>query len=206
MKSVPIRLFITAIYIILLFITVLSKPEEKNKIQEEYITQSIATNFAVAYEDVDSFNIEKDKIKQRKKLLVYEDMTMNELTTMLNKNLNSTISNKGNLIASYSLEVGVDPVLATAIILQETGCKWDCSYLVKACNNVGGVKGSPGCNGSYMRYSSLDEGIKFFINNLYNNYYKYGLDTASKMNSKYAESTSWSTNVNNYIRQIKATS
>ena len=206
MKSVPIRLTVTVIYISLLFVAVLAKPEEKTKIHEEYITQSVATNFAGAYKDVNEFNIEKDKEEQRKKLIVYEDMTMNELTTMLNKNLNSTISNKGNLIASYSLEVGVDPVLATAIILQETGCKWDCSYLVKACNNVGGVKGSPGCNGSYMRYSSLDEGIKFFIDNLYNNYYKYGLNTAAKMNSKYAESTSWSTNVNNYIKQIKATS
>ena len=206
MKSITIRLFITALYITILSITLLVKPEEKNKIHEEYITQNVATNFAVAYEDVDSFNIEKDKLEQRKKALVYENMTMEELTTMLNKNLNSTLSNKGNLIASYSLEVGVDPILATAIILQETGCKWDCSYLVKACNNVGGVKGSPGCNGSYMRYSSLDEGIKFFINNLYNNYYKYGLDTAAKMNSKYAESTSWSTYVNNYVKQIKATS
>lgn len=205
MKSVLIKLSITFLYICLLFVVILIKPEENTKIHEEYITQSVATNFAGAYKDVDEFNIKKDKEEQRKKLIVYEDMTLEELTKMLNKSLNSTISNKGKLIASYSLKVGVDPVLATAIILQETGCKWDCSYLVKACNNVGGVKGRPGCNGSYMRYSSLDEGIKFFIDNLYNNYYKYGLDTAVKMNSKYAESTSWSTNVNNYIKQIKAT-
>ena len=131
-------------------------------------------------------------------------MTMEELTKKLNQSLNSTISNKGNLIATYSLEKGVDPILATAIILQETGCKWECSYLVKACSNVGGIKGSPGCNGSYKRFPSLNDGIKQFIDNLYENYYSKGLNTPEKMNSKYAESTSWATRVNNYINEIKS--
>lgn len=137
--------------------------------------------------------------------VVYQDMTMNELAEKLNSSLNSTISGQGYLIASYSLEKGVDPYLAVAIMLHETGCKWECSTLVKSCYNVGGQKGSPSCgNGSYRRFSSLEEGIKGFIDNLAKNYYAYGLTTPEQMNRKYAGSTTWASKVNAYIEQIKA--
>lgn len=134
--------------------------------------------------------------------VVYDGKTLDQLSETLNKSLNSTISGKGYLIASYSLEKGVDPYMATAIILHETGCKWNCSYLVRECNNVGGQKGS-GC-GSYSRFNSLDEGIKAFIDNLYNNYISYGLTTPEEINPKYAEDFNWSKNVNKYIETIKA--
>ena len=101
------------------------------------------------------------------------------------------------MIASYSLERGVDPYIATAIILVETGCKWSCSSLVYECNNVGGQKGS-GC-GSYSYFETLDAGIEAFISNLYRNYIAQGLTTVEAINTKYAASTTWSTYVNNYI-------
>ena len=105
------------------------------------------------------------------------------------------------------MEKGVDPVLATAIMLHETGCKWNCSYLVKKCNNVGGIKGSPGCGGmaSYQKFDSIDSGIKFFISNLKSNYYKYGLNTPEKLQAKYSgNSPGWATNVRNYMNEIKS--
>ena len=147
---------------------------------------------------------EVKKVELRK--TVYENLTMDELVRKLNKSLNSNLSGKGELIASYSLEKGVDPVLATAIMLHETGCKWNCSYLVKKCNNVGGIKGSPGCAGmsSYQRFNSLDAGIKFFISNLKTNYYNKGLNTPEKLQGKYSgNSPGWATNINNYMKEIK---
>ena len=133
---------------------------------------------------------------------VYDGLTLSELSEKLNRSLNSTIADKGYLIASHSIEMGVDPYMATAIILQETGCKWECSYLVKSCNNVGGQKGS-GC-GSYSYFPSIDEGIVAFIDNLYYNYVSYGLTTPEAINPKYAEDPNWSVNVNRYIESIKA--
>ena len=134
--------------------------------------------------------------------IVYDGMTLDELSDKINRSLNSTISGKGYLIASHSLEMGVDPYMATAIMLHETGCKWGCSYLVNACNNVGGQKGS-GC-GAYAYFNSLDEGIMAFINNLSHNYIDYGLTTPELINPKYAEDPNWAKNVNKYIEQIKA--
>lgn len=137
--------------------------------------------------------------------IVWDGLTMGELTDKLNRTLNSTLSGKGEIFATRSLELGMDPYLAVAIVMEETGCKWECSYLVKACNNVGGQKGSPGCNGgSYKAYNSLDEGIIGYLDNLYYNYYAYGLTTAELMNPKYAENKKWATNVNAYIEKIKA--
>lgn len=136
------------------------------------------------------------------KPIVYDNKTLDELSETLNKSLSSTIIGKGYLIASYSLEKGVDPYMATAIILQETGCKWECSRLVRECNNVGGQKGS-GC-GNYSYFNSLDEGIMAFIENLSINYVSQGLTTPEQINPKYAEDQNWSKNVNKYIENIKA--
>ena len=119
--------------------------------------------------------------------IVYDNMTFDELSDKLNRSLKSKLSGTGNLFAKYSLEKGVDPYLAVAIVLHETGCNWNCSTLVTSCNNVGGMKGSPSCgNGSYKAFATLEEGIKAYIDNLYNNYYAYGLNTPELINPKYA--------------------
>ena len=134
--------------------------------------------------------------------IVYDNLTMDELTLKLDKTLKNELAGKGYLYASYSLEKGVDPYLAVAISMEETGCNWNCSNLVKTCNNVGGMKGS-GC-GSYGYFNTIDDGIRAFIDNIERNYVAYGLTTAEAMNPKYAENPLWSRNVNNYINKIKS--
>ena len=137
--------------------------------------------------------------------IVYDGLTMGELADKLNRSLKSTISGKGYLIASYSLQLGIDPYMATAIILHETGCNGTCSRLVRECNNVGGQKGGPSCGGgSYKAYTTLDEGIMGYLDNLYRNYYSYGLTTPETIGPKYAASTTWASQVNNYIALIKS--
>ena len=154
---------------------------------------------------IDSIAELKKEGNVTKKVIVYDGMTLNELTEKLNRSLKSTIAGKGDVFASYSLERGVDPDLAVSIMLLETGCNWSCSSLMRKCNNVGGQKGSPSCDGgSYRAYPSLDEGIKGFIDNIADNYYAYGLTTPEAMNKKYAESNMWAIKVNNYISSVKA--
>ena len=153
-------------------------------------------------DNIDEYN-KNDNVIPR--VVVYEGMTLNELSEKLNRSLNSTISGKGELIASYSLERGVDPYLAMGVMLLETGCNWTCSGLVTKCNNVGGQKGSPSCNGgSYKKYDTLELGIKGYMDNIKKNYYDYGLTTPETMNKKYAADPNWSVKVNKYIDSIKA--
>lgn len=137
--------------------------------------------------------------------IVFDGLTMNGLADKLNRSLNSTISGKGYLIASYSLQLGIDPYVATAIILHETGCNGTCSALVRECNNVGGQKGGPSCGGgAYKAYPTLDEGIMGYLDNLYRNYYSKGLTTVETIGPKYAASTTWASKVNNYVALVRS--
>ena len=142
---------------------------------------------------------EEELVPER--IVVYDDMTIDELTDKLNRTLSSDLANMGYAFANYSIELGVDPYLAVAIAMHETGCTWNCSYLAKVCNNVGGQKGT-GC-GEYQAYDTIEEGIYGFISNIKRNYVDYGLMTADEMNPKYAEDPTWSSKVNNYIEKIK---
>lgn len=137
---------------------------------------------------------------------VYEGMTIDELAAKLNRNLGTGyIADKGYLIASQCIEKGVDPYVAVAIMLHETGCKSNCSSLVRNCNNVGGQKGSPGCNGgAYKAFATLDDGIIGFINNLHKNYYAKGLNTIELIAPKYAASSAWPAKIRSYVEQIRA--
>ena len=206
MKSFLKKVFITIAFTGSIALILVSIPSNNKIDNSNVIVQTSVASFASSYKDVNDFNIEKEKekeLEELRKTYVYEELNMDQLVNMLNKSLNSTISNKGKLIAEYSLKNGVDPVVATAIMLLETGCKWQCSYLVKKCNNVGGIKGSPSCNGGYKKYNNIDDGIKKFIKNLGDNYYSKGLDTPEKMNKKYASSSKWAKKVNKYIKEIK---
>ena len=136
--------------------------------------------------------------------IVFDGLTLDQLSEKLEKNLNSNISGYGRTFAVKSIELGLDPYLAVAIMLHETGCKWNCSYLMRVCNNVGGMKGSPGCaGGSYKRFDTLDDGIDAYLNNLYNNYYAKGYTTPEQIGPRYAESKAWPSKINNYINEIK---
>jgi len=150
---------------------------------------------------VDNEITKPEEPEKPERIEVYKNMTMEELTKKLNKVLSDDLKGTGKYYAKYSIELGVDPYLAVAISMHETGCAWNCSYLARKCNNVGGQKGK-GC-GSYRAYDTLEEGIYGFILNIKKNYVDYGLTTAKQMNPKYAEDPKWSSKVNKYIKQIK---
>lgn len=148
----------------------------------------------------------EEETKEVEPVIVYDGLTIEQLTDKLNRVLKSTLTGTGGSFASYSIELGVDPYLAVAIALQETGCYWGtCSAMVNECYNVGGMKGGYySCwGGSYAAFPTIDEGIKSYIYNLYNNYVSRGLTTAEAMNASYAEDTLWASRVNNYINIIK---
>ncbi len=140
------------------------------------------------------------------KMLVWDGLTLEELTLKLDANLYDTLKGTGIYFANFTKEYGLDPYLAVSIVNLETGCKWGCSALVKKCNNIGGLKGKPSCGGgAYMSYNTLEEGINGYLNIVYKYYWLQGLTTAELMNSKYAEDPSWAKKVNAYYETIKRT-
>ena len=137
--------------------------------------------------------------------IIYDGHTREELITKLNNVLHSNLAGTGESFLNYSQELGVDLYVAVAIVLQETGCYWNCSAMVRDCNNIGGMKGygDYSCwGGSYAGFNTLDAGISRYMHNLYNTYTSRGLITPEQMNSVYAEDPLWASRVNNYINII----
>lgn len=136
---------------------------------------------------------------------VYEGMTLDELAEKLNRNLgNDIIAGKGKLIATECINKGVDPYVATSIILHETGCKTKCSNLARYCYNFGGQKGKPSCNGgSFKKFDTIDAGLVGMINNLYKNYYAMGLNTVETIAPKYCEGNTWAGKINWFVNSIR---
>lgn len=132
---------------------------------------------------------------------VYKGMTIEELSIKLNKSLKGVLANKGNYIATKSLALGIDPYMAVAIMLHETGCKWTCSNLARNYNNVGGMRGASG----WQKFDTIYDGIDGFLNNLSKNYIKKGLTTPETIVKKYAPgSTSWVGKIRKYMAEIEA--
>ena len=150
------------------------------------------------------FEIKEDD-KPVFKEIVYENMTREEVIEQINKSLTSTLTGTGDIFVDESLKRGIDPYVAVAISLYETGCKWGCSRLVRECYNLGGLKGSPSCDGtSFKRYDSMEEGIIGYLTTI-EYYYKNGMDTPEKMEYRYSGgSTTWAGKVNAYINSIKS--
>ena len=199
-KKLSIILTIIDVFAIILVILVKSNVSVNTVDKKD--TASAANVLVTSDDALDEYkDNEIQEYIDSRPVIVYDNMTMEELGAKLDRVLNSTMSGKGYLVASYSLEQGVDPYLATAVILLETGCNSTCSSMVNTCNNVGGQKGS-GC-GAYASFPTLDDGIRAFVDNLNRNYFSRGLTTPESIGPKYAESKEWPTKVNNYINKIK---
>lgn len=177
---------------------------------EKNILTSISygeTKFLSQREIIDNTKDKKEilsKIAQAKvkRNVVFDGLTLGELGEQLNKSMSGILANQGYYFANKSLELGIDPYMALAIVLQETGCEWNCSYLARVCFNIGGQKGYPACNGGYMRFNSLQEGIDGYLYNLHNNYVSKGLTTPETINRVYAESPVWHLKVRSYMSKI----
>lgn len=85
-------------------------------------------------------------------------------------------------IKEHALKIGMseDQALISIAISRWETARWT-SSLFQDKNNIGGMY----CNGSFIKYNTLDDGINAFVSNLKNNYFDIGLDTVEKIKNKY---------------------
>ena len=112
----------------------------------------------------------------------------------------------GDYIAKTSIRKSVNPYLISGIILENSNCINDCSVIFKECNNVSGMKGSPGCfGGSYKYYKKLEDSISDLVNVISTKFYTPEMQAPYKMYSDYGKSSSWALKVSNFMDAIKRT-
>ncbi len=206
MKTKSRSIFILSVIVVGLLITGINL-ESNIKLDTKEEVKTVSNEVVAIEYDINALNNSASLVAEASVEIadpvVYNGLTMTELTNQLNKSLKGHLANTGHIFAEESISRGIDPYLALAIVLHETGCNGKCSSQVINCNNVGGMKGSGACNGgSYAVFDTLESGIIAYLSNLQRNYYNYGLTTVESIGPKYAASTTWAKQVNNYIYSI----
>lgn len=135
----------------------------------------------------------------------YDGENASVIGKKINKFLVKTLlEGYGENIASIAIKKGVNPYLVGGIILENTNCQVDCSVILRKCNNVGEIKGTPGCfGGSYKKYDSLDDSIADLVDYLYDEFIVNDLKTPNAIYKKYGYDTTWAFKVNEYMKEIK---
>ena len=87
----------------------------------------------------------------------------------------------GDLVLEHSKSVGIDPVLATAVMMQESG-----SGKFTSKNNPGGIMDWDNNFKTKRQFATMDDGIKYVIENLGRRILNDGLVSIEELGSKYA--------------------
>lgn len=104
---------------------------------------------------------------------------------MINKVLKGKLAGKGDLFVKYCNMYKVNPAVLAAIACNESA--YGTSHLALANNNFFGMRTR---KDGWLKFNSVEEGIKRGISNISRNYISKGLNSYQKMVSKYAESGS----------------
>ncbi len=143
----------------------------------------------------------EELVNSKKRIEISNGLTYDELVAKINKNIGGVLAGKGKFIVDKCLSLNIDPLFITAVMVVESGCSSNCSYIARNNYNFGGIKGS---NGTYMKYKSVEEGIDGLINVLYYGYISKGARTPESIAPRYAGgSTTWASSVRYIMNRIK---
>lgn len=118
----------------------------------------------------------------------------------------TSLEGYGEYIAKTAIIKGVNPYLISGIVLENSNCKIECSVIFKECNNVSGMKGSPGCfGGAYKSYNKIEDSILDIINKISKDFYTPEMQAPYKMYKDYGKTSSWALKVSNFMDAIKRT-
>lgn len=137
--------------------------------------------------------------KKVNKEVLYDGLNEQELTNKINRFLKNEMAGTGSVFVDYYKKTGLDPYIAIAISLHETGCNGKCYYLAVERNNFGGMFSG----GKLIQFETKEIGLQSYLDNLYRNYWNKGLKTTKQINKKYATNPNWYKTVDYYISEIK---
>ena len=157
------------------------------------------------HEDNTSSDPEKENNEQEIVNTNYDGESIETIGQKMNKIFDKTqLEGLGEFIAKTSINKSVNPYLIGGIILESTNCKYDCSVLLKQCNNVSGYKDSPGCfGGSYKKYNTKEDSITDLVSRISKDFYTKDVQTPLKMFKSYGKDEVWAFKVNRYMDELK---
>jgi len=135
----------------------------------------------------------------------YEGESIAKITNKFEKYFKKTsLAGYGEVIASSSIKKGVNPYLVGGIILVNTNCINDCTIIFKNCNNVGDIKGTPGCfGGVYKKYDNVEASINDLVDYVYDKFVVNNLTSPNAIYKKYGKDVSWAFKVTSHMEKLK---
>ncbi len=103
---------------------------------------------------------------------------------VLNKHLKNSLSNTGKAFFDTGVSSKVNPALAVAIANHETG--YGTSNAVKNKNNPGGIMDPKSGHKTLKSFSTINEGVKYMVENLGRRIHKDGKNTIESLGAMYA--------------------
>ena len=142
--------------------------------------------------------------------LEYEGENAVKIGQKIDNFLKGKMAGKGEVISKYAINSNLNPYLVAGMIIEESECDLECSFLVKKCNNVAKLKydandlSQASClGGYYQKFNSLDDSIKSYIKYIKTNFYDKELTTVSDIANNYKKNVRWVFRVNQKMDNIK---
>ena len=149
-----------------------------------------------------------DEEEENKEIIIdtsYDGEKMEDIARKMDKYFEKTpLEGYGEFIAKTSISKGVNPYLIGGIIIDNTSCKNDCSILFKQCNNVGGLKGTPGCfGGTYKEFKNVGDSITELVGEISKRFYTKEMQVPNTMYADYGKNATWAFKVNKIMEKLK---
>lgn len=116
----------------------------------------------------------------------------------------SYIDGYGKKIAEASVKKNVNPYLIGAIVIVNSNCQYGCEFKTTFCNNVGDLKGAPGCvDGKYKKYDTIEESITDLVKYVNDTFISKLIDNPYNMYKTYGKDINWAFKVSSYMEKLK---
>ncbi len=178
------------------------------------MTNELADHYNFVIKTNSASNLSNTQIMEDIDIMLRTDLSYdNEDATVIGSKIDSYLktemAGKGEVISKYSIANEVNPYLVAAMILEESRCDTECSFLVKRCNNVAKMYYEKDSNevacygGYYQKFDSLDSSIRSYIKYIKNNFYSKELTTPTSIYKEYKRDVRWAFRVSQFMEQIK---
>ncbi len=124
--------------------------------------------------------------------------------------LKDKMEGKGEVISKYAINSKLDPYLVASMIIEESGCDSECSFLVDKCNNIGKLYynekslGQKAClGGYYQQFDSIEDSVRSYVRYVKENFYDKELTNLNDIYKVYKKDVRWLFRVNERMNNIK---
>ncbi len=176
---------------------------------------TLAENHNFVIQTTKKANLEKNTLMEELDVMLKTDLSYEGEDAVvighkIDNYLKDKMASKGEVISKYAINSNLNPYLVAAMIIEESNCDSECSFLVQKCNNVAKLyynendMTQASClGGYYQKFNSVDDSIRSYVKYVETNFYNQKLTTADAIAKNYNKNVRWVFRINQKIDLLK---